>query len=86
MSEKALPQKGKVALSETISKLVAQIKCKKMSAEDEIDAIMNCINFAKALSDILKAPLFDSNGKLSKQIDETLRTGNEYVRKIQTAN
>ncbi len=55
-------------------------------SDDEIDAIMNCINFAKALSDILKAPLFDSNGKLSKQIDDTLRTGNEYVRKIQTAN
>lgn len=52
--------------------------------DEEIDAIMNCINFAKALSDILKAPLFDSNGKLSNQINETLKTGNEYIKKFQT--
>lgn len=49
----------------------------------DIDAIMNCCNFAQAVSDILKAPLFDSNGKLSRQIDATLSTGNEYVRKMQ---
>jgi len=40
LAKKALPQKSKVALAETISKLEAQIKCKKMSAEDEIDSIM----------------------------------------------
>ena len=40
LAKKSLPQKSKVALSETISKLEAQIKCKKMTAEDEIDAIM----------------------------------------------
>ena len=54
--------------------------------DEEIDSIMNCINFAKALSDILKAPLFNSEGKINKQIDETLRIGNEYVKKIQSAN
>lgn len=49
----------------------------------DIDTIMNCCNFAKAVSDILKAPLFDSNGKISQQIDATLNTGNEYIRKMQ---
>ena len=51
----------------------------------DIDDIMNCCNFAKAISDVLKAPLFDANGKLSRQIDETLSTGNEYIKKIQAA-
>lgn len=41
LAQKALPQKSKVSISETISKLEAFCKCKKMSAEDEIDAIMN---------------------------------------------
>ena len=50
----------------------------------DIDAIQNCCNFAKAVSDMLKAPLFDSDGKLSGQIDKALSTGNEYIRKIQT--
>lgn len=49
----------------------------------DIDDIMNCCNFAKATSDILKAPLFDSNGKLSRQIETTLSTGNEYIRRMQ---
>lgn len=50
----------------------------------DIDDIMNCCNFAKALSDMLKAPLFDSNGKISGQIDKTLSTGNDYIKKIQS--
>ena len=50
----------------------------------DIDDIMNCCNFAAATSDILKAPLFDSNGKLSGQIDKTLSTGNEYIKKMQS--
>ena len=49
----------------------------------DIDAIQNCCNFAKAVSDMLKAPLFDSDGKLSRQIDAALSTGNEYIRKMQ---
>lgn len=49
----------------------------------DIDDIMNCCNFAKAIADMLKAPLFDSNGKLSRQIDAALSTGNEYIRKMQ---
>ena len=49
----------------------------------DIDDIMNCCNFAVAVSDVVKAPLFDSNGKLSNQIDKTLSTGNEYIKKIQ---
>lgn len=52
-------------------------------SDADIDGIMNCCNFAVAVSDILKAPLFDSNGKLSNQIDKTLSTGNEYVQKMQ---
>lgn len=44
---------------------------------------MTCVNLAKMMSDILKAPLFDSNGKLSNQIDKTLSTGNEYIQKMQ---
>ena len=49
----------------------------------DIDDIMNCCNFAVAVSDVLKAPLFDANGKLSRQIDQTLSTGNNYIKKIQ---
>lgn len=52
-------------------------------SNEDIGAIMNCCNFAKALSDILQAPLFDSNGKLNKQIDKTLSTCNEYLQKMQ---
>ena len=52
-------------------------------SDADIDDIMNCCNFAVAVSDILKAPLFDSNGKLSNQIDKTLSTGNEYIQKMQ---
>lgn len=54
-------------------------------SDADIDDIMNCCNFAVAVSDVLKAPLFDANGKLSRQVDETLSTGNEYVKKIQAA-
>ena len=54
-------------------------------SDADIDDIMNCCNFAVAVSDVLKAPLFDANGKLSRQVDETLSTGNEYVKKIQSA-
>ena len=52
-------------------------------SDADINAIQNCCNFAVATSDILKAPLFDSNGKLSRQIETTLSTGNEYIRKMQ---
>ena len=52
---------------------------------DDKKALMNCMNFAKAVADVLKAPLFDANGKLSRQVDETLSAGNEYVKKIQVA-
>ena len=54
-------------------------------SDADIDDVMNCCNFAVAVSDVLKAPLFDANGKLSRQVDETLSTGNEYVKKIQSA-
>lgn len=54
-------------------------------SDADIDDIMNCCNFAVAVSDMLKAPLFDANGKLSRQIDETLSAGNEQVKKIQAA-
>lgn len=40
LAKKSLPQKSKVALNETISKLEAICKCKKTSIEDEIDSIM----------------------------------------------
>lgn len=53
-------------------------------SDAEIAAVQNCCNFAKALSDMLKAPLFDSNGKLSRQVDATLKTGNDYIKKIQS--
>ena len=56
---------------------------KRNYSVDDKKALMNCVNFAKTLSDILKAPLFDSNGKLSGQIDKTLSTGNEYIKKMQ---
>ena len=52
-------------------------------SDADIDAIMNCCNFAAAVSDILKAPLFDSEGKISGQIDKTLHAGNEYIKKMQ---
>lgn len=52
-------------------------------SDADIDAIQNCCNFAVATSDILKAPLFDLNGKLSRQIETTLSMGNEYIRKMQ---
>lgn len=58
---------------------------KNYSVEDK-KALMNCMNFAKAISDVLKAPLFDSNGKLSNQIDKTLSTGNEYIKKMQAVH
>ena len=54
-------------------------------SDADIDDVMNCCNFAVAVSDVLKAPLFDANGKLSRQVDETLSTGNEQVKKIQAA-
>ena len=56
---------------------------KRNYSVDDKKALMTCVNFAKTLSDILKAPLFDSNGKLSNQIDKTLSTGNEYIQKMQ---
>ena len=56
---------------------------KRSYSVDDKKALMTCVNFATTLSDILKAPLFDSNGKLSNQIDATLSTGNEYIKKMQ---
>ena len=55
-------------------------------SDADIDAIQNCCNFAVAVSDVLKAPLFDSNGKISNQIDATLSTGNEYIKKMQAVH
>lgn len=52
------------------------------SSEDK-KALMTCINFAKALKDILEAPLFDENGKVSGQINKTLSIGSEYISKMQ---
>ena len=56
---------------------------KRNYSVDDKKALMTCVNLAKMMSDILKAPLFDSNGKLSGQIDKTLNTGNEYIKKMQ---
>ena len=56
---------------------------KRSYSVDDKEALMTCVNLAKMMSDILKAPLFDSNGKLSNQIDKTLSTGNEYIQKMQ---
>ena len=44
---------------------------------------MNCINFAKAVKDILEAPLFDSDGKVSQQANRALSVGDEYIKKLQ---
>lgn len=52
-------------------------------SSDDKKALMTCINFAKAIKDILEAPLFDADGKVSRQINKTLSLGNEYVRKMQ---
>ena len=52
------------------------------SSEDK-KALMTCINFAKAIKDILETPLFDANGKVNQQINKTLSLGNEYVKKMQ---
>ena len=55
------------------------------SMEDKKD-LMNCMNFAKAIKDILVAPLFDSDGKVSQQVNQTIETGNEYIKKLQSVN
>ena len=52
------------------------------SVEDK-KALMNCMNFAKAVKDILTVPLFDSDGKVSQQINQALETGNEYISQLQ---
>lgn len=57
---------------------------KRNYSVDDKKALMTCVNLAKMMSDILKASLFDSNGKLSGQIDKTLSTGNEYIKKFQS--
>lgn len=53
------------------------------SADDK-KVLMNCINFAKAVKDILEAPLFNPDGKVNRQIDAALSTGRDYIQKIQT--
>ena len=52
------------------------------SVEDK-KALMNCMNFAKAVKDILTVPLFDSDGKVSQQVNQALETGNEYINQLQ---
>ena len=50
---------------------------------DDKKALMNCINFAKAVKDILEAPLFDADGKVSQQVGHALSAGDEYLKKLQ---
>ena len=53
------------------------------SADDK-KALMNCINLAKAIKDILEAPLFEADGKVSQQANRALVIGDEYIRKFQS--
>lgn len=55
------------------------------SADDK-KALMNCINLAKAIKDILEAPLFEADGKVSQQANRALVVGDEYIRKLQSVS
>lgn len=46
-------------------------------SDEDKKALMNCINFAKAVKDILEAPLFEADGKVSQQANRALSVGNE---------
>ena len=56
---------------------------KRNYSVDDKKALMNCMNFAKAVKDILTVPLFDSDGKVSQQVNQALETGNEYISQLQ---
>ena len=53
------------------------------SADDK-KSLMSCINLAKAIKDILEAPLFEADGKISQQANRALVVGDEYIRKFQS--
>ncbi len=55
---------------------------KKYYSDDDRKVLMNCINFAKATKDIVEAPLFDSEGRISQQVNKAMSVGNEYVEKM----
>ena len=50
--------------------------------DEDKKGLMTCINMAKAIKDILETELFDNDGKISRQIDETLNLGNDYIEKM----
>lgn len=53
---------------------------------DDKKALMSCINFAQAIKDILEAPLFEADGKVSRQANRALAVGDEYIKKFQSVS
>ena len=53
---------------------------------DDKKALMNCINLAKAIKDILEVPLFEADGKVSQQANRALLVGDEYIKKLQSVS
>ena len=50
---------------------------------DDKEKLMNCINFASVIKQILDAKILDSNGDITQQSMEVINMGNEYLQKIQ---
>ena len=56
----------------------------KCSSEDK-KAIMNCLNFAKAIKDLLEQPLFEADGAVSQQAIHAMEIGETYMMELQKA-
>ena len=52
---------------------------------DERKALMNCINFACAVKDVVDTDLFDEDGAISQQVKTAIQTGNTYLLEMEKA-
>ena len=53
--------------------------------KDDRVVLVNCINWVKAIKDILDVPLFNKNGELEQQAEIAITIGEEHLAKINNA-
>lgn len=57
---------------------------KSYSNQDKT-VLLECVNFANALTDIIKIPVLDEEGKIAEAADEALSVSEAYLQRMKTA-
>lgn len=59
---------------------------RKNYTKQDKEALMNCINFASAIKNIIDSRLFDENGEIAEESEKAINIGNDYLNKINSIN